>query len=94
MTAEFAMQSGKVTIARLSHNLGKYRLLITAGEAVDTVQTPSGTAAIVRFDCNAKKLLDTIIYGGYEHHLGMVYADIKQELVILGQLLNLETVVL
>jgi len=94
LTAEFAMQPGKVTAARLSSNQGKYRLLVTTGEAIDTLQTPNGTAAVVRFDCNAKKLLDTIIYGGYEHHLGMVSADIKEDLIALGQLLNLETVIL
>ena len=94
LTTEFALKPGKVTVARLSINQDKYRLLITTGEAVDTLQTPSGTAAVVKFDCRVKNLVDTIIYGGYEHHLGLVYADIKEELIELGRLLNIETLAL
>lgn len=94
LNVEFALQPGRVTLARLSFNQDKYRLLVTTGEAVDTTAVPRGTAGIVKFDAEARKLLDTLIYGGFEHHLGLVYADIKAELVELGRLLDLETVVL
>ncbi|MCF8001378.1 MAG: L-fucose/L-arabinose isomerase family protein [Halanaerobiales bacterium] len=94
INVEFAMQPGEVTIARLSMNKGNYRLLITSGEAVNTTETPDGTAAVVKFDPDINEVLDTIIYGGYEHHLSMIYADVKEELIELGSLLDIETVVL
>ena len=94
INVEFAMKPGKITIARLSMNKGDYRLLITTGEALDTTETPDGTAAVVEFDSDVKDLLDTIINDGYEHHLSMVYADVKDELIELGKRLDLKTVVI
>jgi L-fucose isomerase-like protein len=94
LTAEFDLKPGRVTVARLSILQDKYRLLVTTGEAIDTLHTTAGTAGIVKFDCDAQELLDKFIYGGFEHHLGMVYADIKDELIELGRLLHIETIVL
>lgn len=92
LNAEFALQPGEVTVARFSQNNGDYRLLVMKGEALDTTNVPRGTGAVVKFENPVQEIMDTIIYEGFEHHLGMVYGDIKSELIELARILDLEVI--
>ncbi len=92
VTAQFALKPGEVTLARLSYSQGNYRLLLAEGEALDSPLLFAGNTAEVRPLAGAKKLLDTIIYGGYEHHLVMAYGHHAESLQTWADLIGLEVV--
>jgi L-fucose isomerase-like protein len=91
-TAVFPLKPGLVTLARLSYSAGKYRLLILEGEALDSPLMFMGNTAEVRPDSGAQKLLDTIIYGGFEHHTVMTYGRHADILTEWARLIGLEVV--
>ncbi|MGI9951813.1 hypothetical protein V3F56_05550 [Moorellaceae bacterium AZ2] len=93
LNLEFPLKPGKVTIARLSYFKGRYRLLIAKGDMLPP-KSLDGTGGTVKMECSVEKFLDTIIYGGFEHHLGIAYGDIVKDLQELGRLLDIETTVL
>jgi len=90
VTAQFPLKPGVVTLARLSYSQGKYRLLLVEGEALDSPLLFAGNTAEVRPEGGAQKLLDTIIYGGYEHHLVMAYGRHSASLAAWADLIGLE----
>lgn len=90
MNLEFALKPGRVTIARLGAARGRYRLLVTSGEALSTPLLAKGTMALVRFDPSVEDLLARILQDGWEHHVSMVYGDVAEELAALGRMLGIE----
>lgn len=94
VTAMFPLKPGRVTLSRLSYSQGKYRLLLTKGEVMDSELLFQGNTAEIRPDSGAAKLLDSIIYGGFEHHMVMAYGDVQNELEHWAKLINLETIII
>ena len=92
MNLEFSLKPGRITVARLGMLHGRYRLLVTTGEALPTELLAKGTMALIRFDPPVKQLVDTIINGGWEHHVSMVYGDVADALVELARQLDIECV--
>ncbi len=92
VTAMFPLKPGPVTLSRLSYSQGKYRLLLAKGEALESPLLFQGNTAEVLPEGSAAKLLDTIIYGGFEHHLVMAYGDIIADMEEWASLINLEVV--
>ncbi|GGD77884.1 hypothetical protein [Paenibacillus nasutitermitis] len=92
LNVEFPLKSGVVTLARLGYLDGKYRMLVTTGEALKIGPIVKGTVAQVRTDSSVKTLMDKLIYDGWEHHLTMIYTDVAAELEQLCKILNIECV--
>ncbi len=92
VTAMFPLKPGPVTLARLSYSQGKYRLLLTRGEALDSPLLFQGNTAEILPTSSAQKLLDTIIYGGFEHHLVMAYGDVVAEMEEWAELIKLDVI--
>jgi L-fucose isomerase-like protein len=84
-----ALRSGPVTIARLGQAEGGFRMLVLKGEALDEPNRFWGTSVEVRLTRPVGEVLDAVIYGGYEHHYGLVWADVEPELREIGALLGL-----
>jgi L-fucose isomerase-like protein len=80
VTAQFPLKPGRVTVARLSYSQGKYRLMLGMGEALESPLLFNGNTAEIKPDGEAKKLLDTVIYGGFEHHMVMIYGNVAPQL--------------
>jgi L-fucose isomerase-like protein len=80
LTVGFGLQPGRVTLARLGNDGHHLRLLVTTGEALPTEMFIRGTLSTVRTDPPVKRVLDEIVYGGWEHHLAMSYADLSTDL--------------
>jgi len=77
---EFTLKPGRVTFARLSQARGKVQLIISGGEMLQRDMAFTGTSGVVKFDCGAAQLLPKIIRSGLEHHMGLVYGDLREEL--------------
>ena len=89
LVSEFALKAGTVTIARLSQSRGAIRLAVGRGEMLDEPRPFSGTAGTLRFERPALEVLDTIMSEGLEHHYGIVYGDVVEELTTLAATLGL-----
>jgi len=92
LNVEFPLKSGEVTIARLGYLDGKYRMLVTTGEALKIGPIVRGTVAQVKCDADLKRLVDELIYGGWEHHVTMIYSNVAAELETLCRVLEIECV--
>jgi L-fucose isomerase-like protein len=92
MNLEFVLKPGRITIARLGIIKGRYRLLVTGGESLPTEMIVRGAMTVVKFDAPARQVLDTILLGGWEHHVSMVYGDVQDELVEVARQLGIEAV--
>ncbi len=89
----FAMKPGPVTISRLSFMGGKYRLLLTQGEAIDRPPRFSmGSTALVRMDGDAMAGAKKMVELGFEHHVAMTYGDHGAELEALAKSWGIEVV--
>ncbi|MGE5675722.1 MAG: hypothetical protein ACM3XM_17875, partial [Mycobacterium leprae] len=92
MNLEFVLKPGRITIARLGMSKGKYRLLVTGAEALPSTMLVRGAVVQVRFDAPSSSLLDTILLGGWEHHVSMCYGDVQEELAEVARQLGIELV--
>lgn len=91
-TMEFGLKPGGVTIFRVGYTPDGYRLLIMRGTALDTPKRFNGTSVEVQFETDITQTVSELIEGGMEPHYAIVYADITDELVMLGHQLGLETI--
>jgi L-fucose isomerase-like protein len=92
LVSEFALAPGVVTIARLSQSRGVIRLALGRAEMLDEPRPFSGTAGTLRFERPALDVLQTIMSEGLEHHYGMVYGDVVDELRSVAAELGLEVI--
>lgn len=91
LTLEFALRSGRVTIARLGECSRGLRLLIAGGEVLDRPQRFLGTAATVRLDGPTGSALPTVerwIADGWEPHYALIYGDVRRPLAVLASMLD------
>lgn len=90
-TLEFGCKPEKnVTIFRIGKdNEGHFRFLIAAGEAMDKPKQFYGTSVVVKTSCSAEKFVYQAVEEGWEPHYVVIYADVADELEILGHQLNI-----
>jgi L-fucose isomerase-like protein len=85
---DFALKPGVVTVARLSHATGSFRLVIGRAEIIRAPKAFSGTSGMIRFARPARAVLDTILSEGLEHHISLTYGDHAASLRALARMLN------
>jgi len=52
----------------------------------------SGTAGVARFDQPVTEILDTVMGEGLEHHYGIVYGDVREQLAAVAALLGMPVI--
>ncbi|MGQ9523923.1 MAG: L-fucose/L-arabinose isomerase family protein [Armatimonadota bacterium] len=87
----FGLKPGPFTFAKLGTDNG-FRMLLTKGEALKSEMVFKGTTSVGKFRTPVMKLLDAIIYGGWEHHFSVVYEDVYPEMLDLCRLLGIRPV--
>lgn len=93
VAGNFAIRPGEATLARLGVGPNGYRLLAVSGELLDEPANRfMGNTAIFRPTGEAQHLLNTIMSGGWEHHVAIVAGHIVAELNALANLLGIEAV--
>jgi len=73
-TAEFQLKPGVVTLCRLVEYDGKFKLLITKGEVVETDQELRGSWSWVKVP-NLESLYRTLAEEGFIHHASLIHGD-------------------
>ncbi|KJS19433.1 MAG: hypothetical protein VR72_18445 [Clostridiaceae bacterium BRH_c20a] len=92
-TMEFGLKEGRVTVIRLGRKPdGTFRMFLMTGEALDEPQQFLGTSVVVKADKDAAEIVNKAVTAGWEPHFALVYGDVKEEIKILCNLLNLEVV--
>ncbi len=86
---EFPLKPGRITLARVSQARGEQKLVIAGGEMVRAPLPFSGTAGTMRTDAPARTLLDTIVGSALEHHVALVYGDVRDKLRAVASALDL-----
>ncbi|WP_052889334.1 hypothetical protein [Thermogemmatispora carboxidivorans] len=95
VAGNFAIRPGPATLARLGVGPRGYRLLYVEGELLDEpVNRFAGNTAVFRPGCAARQVLDTLIEGGWEHHVAFVEGHQAAALEALAELLEIEQVAL
>ena len=93
VTLEFPLKPGRVTITRITRPVnGKFRILIAGGEVLRLSPEERGNPAKVRLDDPLESFLAALVKGGVEHHLIVAYGDIRKELFLLSDVLDLEPI--
>lgn len=89
----FGARPGLVTVARLSYQRGRYRMLVMKGEVLDQPPRYSmGASAMVRLEVDAVAAAKGLVEKGFEHHVVMSYGDVSAELIALAEMWGIEVV--
>lgn len=91
VAGDFAIRPGAATVARLGVGPdGDYRLLAIEGEVLERAQNRfAGNTAEFQPSGSAAAVLDTIMSGGWEHHIAFVAGHLQRELEVLAGLLGI-----
>ncbi len=97
VNVQLELKPGRVAIIKISGRPvdDKIKAIVTCGEVMRSPKPPSGgtTRAYVKFDAPLKTLIDTWVKEGFEHHMLLAYADVKEEILALCDLLGIEKIV-
>jgi L-fucose isomerase-like protein len=89
----FGARPGPVTVARLSYQRGRYRMLVMKGEVLDRPPSYSmGASALVRLEGDALAAAKGLVEKGFEHHVVMSYGDVSAEMIALAETWGIEVV--
>ncbi len=88
---EFSLKPGEITLARLSEATLDFQLVFGKAHMLASEKQFSGTSGLVRFDNTARKVLDTIMTNGLEHHLSLTYGNFTAELAAIARYLKIPT---
>jgi L-fucose isomerase-like protein len=89
---EFALKPGRVTVARLSQAQNKPVMVIAGAEMLRAPKSFTGTSGVIRFDRPIDDVTDTMLEMGLEHHVSIVYGDVRGALRALAANLSLPVV--
>ena len=93
---QFPIKPGQVTLANISGRPGTYRMFIATARSIEL--TPDewsrigGIAASIKFEEDAKAVMDRVIQEGIDHHWVTVLGDLRNELTLLCELLDIRPV--
>ncbi len=95
VAGDFAISPGPATLARLGVGPDGYRLLHVEGEVIDQPANRfAGNTAVFHPNSGAAPLLDTIMQGGWEHHVAFASGHLSYELAALAQFLGIAAITL
>jgi L-fucose isomerase-like protein len=86
---EFSLKPGEITLARLSEASLDFQLVIGKANMLESERQFSGTSGLVRFSNPIRKVLDTIMTNGLEHHLSLTYGNFTAELATIARYLKI-----
>ncbi|MCL7748855.1 hypothetical protein [Halalkalibacter alkaliphilus] len=91
-TMEFGLKPAKeATVFRVGRKPdGSIRFFIANGEILDKEQQFLGTSLVLKTETPSMDLVNQSVRDGWEPHFTVVYKDIKEELLVLGNFLNAE----
>jgi L-fucose isomerase-like protein len=89
---EFALKPGRITAARFSQARNETKLVLAGGEMIRAPKSFTGTSGVVRFDRPAGEVTSAMMAMGLEHHVAIVYGDVRGPLTALGEAMGLTVI--
>jgi len=87
---ELTLRPGPGVLARLGYSRGRYRLLLVEVEVLDERLRLRRAAGLVRTTrSNAGKVVEELLGGGWEHHVGFVHGEVAEALAAFAGLAGL-----
>lgn len=82
---------GKATVFRVGKKAdGSFRFFLLSGEVLDKPKQFCGTSVVVKTENPCDEVVNTSVADGWEPHFVVIYGDVKEELAILGHMLDIE----
>ncbi len=91
-TAEFQLRLGVVTLCRLHECGGKFKMLITTGESIESDQSLRGSWSWVKV-ADMNRLYSTLVKEGFVHHASLIHGDYTRAIKDASEFLGIETVI-
>ena len=91
-TAEFQLRPGVVTLCRLHECDGKFKMLITTGESIESDQSLRGSWSWVKV-ADMNRLYSTLVKEGFIHHASLIHGDYTRAIKDACEHLGIETVI-
>ena len=91
-TAEFQLRPGVVTLCRLHECDGKFKMLITTGESIESDQNHRGSGSWVK-GVDMNRLYSILVKEGFIHHASLIHGDYTRAIKDACEHLGIETVI-
>jgi len=86
---QFTLKPGPVTMVRISQAHNHPQMILSYGEMLQRSMAFTGTSGVLRFERDAKMVLNDIMASGLEHHMALAYGDHRDALRGVAGALNL-----
>ena len=88
---DFSLKAGEITIFRVSKARNKLQFFVLRGTVIDRPNSFSGTSGVISLGSDSAHKAEQMFKGGLEHHVAFTYGDISDQLVRLGNQMDIPT---
>ena len=74
---EFALKPGRVTVARISQARNRPVMVLAGAEMIRAPKSFTGTSGVIRFDRPISDVTTAMLEMGLEHHVSIVYGEVR-----------------
>lgn len=89
---EFALKPGRVTVARISQAKNRPVMVLAGADMIRAPKSFTGTSGVIRFDRPVAEVTAAMFDMGLEHHVSIVYGDVRGPLRALASRIGLAVV--
>ena len=86
---DFSLKSGEITIFRVSKARNKLQFFILKGTVIDRPNSFSGTSGVISLGQDSAHKAEQMFRGGLEHHVAFTYGDVSDQLIHLGNQMDI-----
>ena len=88
---DFSLKAGEITIFRVSKARNKLQFFVLKGTVIDRPNSFSGTSGVISLGSDSAHKAEKMFKGGLEHHVAFTYGDVSDQLVQLGNHMDIPT---
>ena len=88
---DFSFKAGEITIFRVSKARNKLQFFVLKGTVIDRPNSFSGTSGVISLGSDSAHKAEKMFKGGLEHHVAFTYGDVSDQLVQLGNHMDIPT---
>jgi L-fucose isomerase-like protein len=88
---DFSLKAGEITIFRVSKARNKLQFFVLKGTVIDRPNSFSGTSGVISLGPDSAHKAEQMFKGGLEHHVAFTYGDVSDQLVHLGNQMDIPT---
>ncbi len=88
---DFSLKAGEITIFRVSKARNKLQFFVLRGAVIDRPNSFSGTSGVISLGHDSAHKAEQMFKGGLEHHVAFTYGDVSDQLVRLGNQMDIPT---